>query len=129
MASEEEEPKEGPLLQSPDGGEETTGAECTASVCERPGTTALTLGRGEESRRLATSTINEWWSRKSIPGREKLTMARRKVHWPGTPPMVTVRRSPHQGIRRPSILDNPGPDGGEEDCQGMMEKAEPVSTR
>jgi hypothetical protein len=62
-ASEEEEPEEGPLdvvEQSPDGREETAGAECTASVYERPGTTALTLGRGEENRRLATSTTNEW---------------------------------------------------------------------
>jgi hypothetical protein len=60
----------------------------------------------------------------------KLTVARRKTHWQGNLPIVTINGdSPQQGIRQPSAPHNPGPDGGEEDCQGMMEKAEPVLTR
>jgi hypothetical protein len=45
--------------------------------------------------------------------------------------MVTMNgRSPQQSMRQPqlSALDKPGPEGGIEDCQGMMEKAEPVLT-
>ncbi len=44
--------------------------------------------------------------------------------------MVTVKAcSPQQGMRRPSAPDNPGLEGGDEDRHGMMEKAEPMSTR
>jgi hypothetical protein len=46
------------------------------------------------------------------------------------PPIVTVNAfSPQQGIRRPSAPERLGPEGGVEDLQGIMEKAEPVSTR
>jgi hypothetical protein len=44
--------------------------------------------------------------------------------------MVTVQdRSPQQGIRRPSAAVREGPEGVSVDSQGIMEKAEPVSTR
>jgi hypothetical protein len=44
--------------------------------------------------------------------------------------MVTVKgHSPQQGIRWPSAPERLGPEGGEDDCQGIMENAEPVSTR
>jgi hypothetical protein len=92
--------------------------------------TALTLGRGEDSCWLATSTTREWWRRKSTPRIGKLTATRRKVHWRGRPLMVTVKGcSPQQGMRRPSAPDNPGPKGGDKDRHGIIEKAEPVSTR
>jgi hypothetical protein len=46
------------------------------------------------------------------------------------PQIVTVNAfSPQQGIRRPSALERLVPEGGIEDLQGIMEKAEPVSTR
>jgi hypothetical protein len=46
------------------------------------------------------------------------------------PPMVTVNRLPlQQGIQRPSALERLGPVGGSGDFHGMIENAEPVSTR
>jgi hypothetical protein len=83
-----------------------------------PGPTA---GACEKRRRFATSTTKAWWRRKSTPKMGKLTAAIKNCHWRGMPPMVTVKgRSPQQGI---------GPEGGAEDCHGMIENAEPVSTR
>jgi hypothetical protein len=56
--------------------------------------------------------------------------ASKNCHWRGTPPMVTVKsRSHQQGMRRPSAPARLGPEGGAEDCQGIMENAKPVSTR
>jgi hypothetical protein len=44
--------------------------------------------------------------------------------------MDTVKDfSPQQGMRLPSAADKEGPAGGSEESHGMMEKAEPVSTR
>jgi hypothetical protein len=44
--------------------------------------------------------------------------------------MVTVNHlSPQQGIRRPSAPERLGPKGGSGDFHGMIENAEPVSTR
>jgi hypothetical protein len=44
--------------------------------------------------------------------------------------MLTVKgRSPQQGMWRTSAPESLSPEGDDEDRQGMMEKAEPVSTR
>jgi hypothetical protein len=60
----------------------------------------------------------------------KLIATRRKTHWRGTLLMVTAKHhSPQQGMRRLSALQRLGPDGGAGDRHGMIEKAEPVSTR
>jgi hypothetical protein len=60
----------------------------------------------------------------------KLTAASRKPHRRGMPPMDTVKDfSPQQGMRLPSAADKEGPEGGSEESHGMMEKADPVSTR
>jgi hypothetical protein len=60
----------------------------------------------------------------------KLTPANRKSQRRATPAMVTVQdRSPQHGIRRPSAAVREGPEGVSVDSQGIMEKAEPVSTR
>jgi hypothetical protein len=37
--------------------------------------------------------------------------------------------SPQQGMHLPSAADKKGPAGGSEESHGMMEKADPVSTR
>jgi hypothetical protein len=56
--------------------------------------------------------------------------ASKNCHWRGTPTMVTVKsRSPQQGMQRPSAPARLGPEGGAEDCHGIMGNAEPVSTR
>ncbi len=60
----------------------------------------------------------------------KLTAANRKSHRCGIPSNETVKDcSPQQGIRRPSAPAKLGLVGGDCDCQGMSEKAEPVSTK
>jgi hypothetical protein len=44
--------------------------------------------------------------------------------------MDTVKGfSPQQGMRLPSAAVKEGPEGGSEESHGIMEKAEPVSTR
>jgi hypothetical protein len=44
--------------------------------------------------------------------------------------MVTAKdRSPQQGMRRPSAAVRVGPEGRDDDSKGIIEKAEPVSTR
>jgi hypothetical protein len=44
--------------------------------------------------------------------------------------MVTVQdRSPQQGMRRPSAAVREGPEGVAVEFQGIIENAEPVSTR
>jgi hypothetical protein len=60
----------------------------------------------------------------------KLTVASKKFHRRGTPPIVTLKgRSPQQEMRRPWAAVRVGPLGVSEDSQGIIEKAEPVSTR
>jgi hypothetical protein len=65
-----------------------------------------------------------------MPMMGKLTAANKKLHRRGTPPIVTVKGcSPQQGMRRPSAADKDEPAGAAADFQGIIEKAEPVSTR
>jgi hypothetical protein len=79
---------------------------------------------------LATSTRRLWCRKKSAPKIGKATAARRKVQSLDSPPMETVKDfSPQHGMERPSAPVKLGPEGTRLDCQGMMEKAEPVSTR
>jgi hypothetical protein len=60
----------------------------------------------------------------------QLTPANRKSQRRATPAMVTVQdRSPQQGMRRPSAAVREGPEGVAVEFQGIIENAEPVSTR
>jgi hypothetical protein len=60
----------------------------------------------------------------------KLTAASRKPQRRGLPPMDTVKGfSPQHGMRLPSAAVKEGPEGGSEEVHGIIEKAEPVSTR
>jgi hypothetical protein len=80
--------------------------------------------------------MNEHWSlsfshvHKKAVAPQEIYANDGKAHRQGTPPIVTVKgRSPQQGIRRPSAAVRVGPTGVSEDSQGILEKAELVSTR
>jgi hypothetical protein len=100
--------------------------------CRRPAgaTTEAVSDCPGRSLRLATSTRRPWCHKKSAPRMGKLTATRRKYQPRCTPTKETVKDfCPQQGIRHPSAPARLGPEGMDLDFHGMIEKAEPVSTK
>jgi hypothetical protein len=128
-----EEPGEGG--EEPGEGGEEPGTATAAEITVPPGKSGITEETGNLDPLLLNclvegSTVRWKNARKSTPMMGNATSASRKGQEKRRPEKLTVRSwVPQQRIGCPAGPERGGPEGGEDERWGMIEKAAPVSTR